>query len=227
MPLITSSTLVTQIASLIEELILNGTLKAGTRLKEADLEERFGTSRTPLREAFRYLESQGLVETFPRRGSFVKQINTEEISDICEIRVVLEALAVKLAHRRLTPEGLERLRVELDKLRETFESKDATAFINQHEKYHSVLISLAGNQHLEKELYNLRKIMRWHRFYYKYHKENFEYSLQSHELQFKLLSDPNSDDEELARVDSETTRRGCELLLEHIQKTKTAKKKSY
>ena len=104
-------------------------------------------------------------------------------------------------------------------MEEALQAQNAKDFMEKHEKYHSTLISLTGNSWLEKELYNLRKIMQWHRFYYQYHAANFEYSLKSHQEQFKLLSDPDSDDEILCRIDAETTRRGCELLLEHIKKT--------
>lgn len=105
MSLLLTNTLVPQLAGLIENMILDGTFKVGSRLKEADLEEKFGTSRTPLREALRLLESQGLIETIPRKGSFVKKIDIREISDISEIRITLETLAVKLAHQRMTSAG--------------------------------------------------------------------------------------------------------------------------
>ena len=219
MSLLLTNTLVPQLAGLIENMILDGTFKVGSRLKEADLEEKFGTSRTPLREALRLLESQGLIETIPRKGSFVKKIDIREISDISEIRITLETLAVKLAHQRMTSVGLKKLKKELEGMEEALQAQNAKDFMEKHEKYHSTLISLTGNSWLEKELYNLRKIMQWHRFYYQYHAANFEYSLKSHQEQFKLLSDPDSDDEILCRIDAETTRRGCELLLEHIKKT--------
>lgn len=219
MSLLLTNTLVPQLAGLIENMILDGTFKVGSKLKEADLEEKFGTSRTPLREALRLLESQGLIETIPRKGSFVKKIDIQEISDISEIRITLETLAVKLAHQRMTPAGLKKLKKELDGMEEALKAQNAKDFMEQHEKYHSTLISLTSNSWLEKELYNLRKIMQWHRFYYQYHAVNFEYSLKSHQEQYKLLSDPNSDEEVLCRIDAETTRRGCELLLEHIRKT--------
>lgn len=73
MSLLLTNTLVPQLAGLIEDMILDGTFKVGSKLKESDLEEKFGTSRTPLREALRLLESQGLIETIPRKGSFVKK----------------------------------------------------------------------------------------------------------------------------------------------------------
>lgn len=219
MSLLLTNTLVPQLAGLIEGMILDGTFKVGSRLKEADLEEKFGTSRTPLREALRLLESQGLIETIPRKGSFVKKIDIQEISDVSEIRIALETLAVQLAHKRMTAQGLQKLKKELTEMEAALRNKDGKSFMEHHEKYHSTLISLAGNSWLEKELYNLRKIMQWHRFYYQYHAENFEYSLKSHQQQFELLSDPKADEEVLSKIDAQTTRHGCELLLAHIKKT--------
>ena len=212
-------TLTAQVANLIEDLILDGTLKAGERLKEFDLEKRFGVSRTPLREAFRRLESQGLVETFPRRGTFVKRVSIREITEVTDIRVVLEALAVRLAHKKATPESLARLKAELDQMQIALEAKDNKAFINSHERYHIVLSEIADNTHLAKELQILRRMMRWHKFLFAFSENIFSYSLASHQLQFQMLSDPDADEHELVSIDAETTRKGCELLIEHIRKT--------
>ena len=223
---ISTRTLVEQAVDLIEELILNGEFKAGARLREQELEKRIGISRTPIREALLCLESRGMVESIPRRGCFVKTINIREISDVIEIRIALEGLAVRLAHQRVDSQGLKELKQILKKMKEAISKKDTKAFIEAHEQYHAKLISLSQNEWLERELSILRKITRWHRFYFQYSERNFKYSLASHEQQFKLLSDPVANEDDLVRVDTETTRRGCELLIEHIRKTEEAKKKA-
>ena len=215
---ISTRTLVEQAVELIENLILNGEIKAGARLREQELEKRIGISRTPIREALLCLESRGMVESFPRRGSFVKTISIREISDVVEIRIALEGLAVRLAHQRLDSEGLSELKQSLKRMKAAVSKKDTRKFIEAHEEYHAKLISLSENEWLKRELSILRKITRWHRFYFQYSERNFKYSLASHELQYKLLSDPLANEDELVRVDTETTRRGCELLIEHIRK---------
>lgn len=222
--LITSKTLVAQAVDLIENLILNGEIKTGARLREHELESMIGISRTPIREALRELVARGLVENVPRKGCFVKTFSIREISDVVEIRVALEGLAVRLAHRRGTPEGFAELGEILKSMRTALEKKNTKAFINAHENFHAKLISLSENEWLVRELHNLRKVTRWHRYYFQYNEKNFSYSLASHELQYKLLIDPLADENELVKVDTETTRRGCELLIEHIRKTEEAEK---
>ena len=114
---LSSQTLVTQAANIIKDLILTGKIKAGERLKETELEKALGISRTPLREAMALLQAEGLIVTHPRRGRFVKKIDIKEISDICEVRIALEALAVRLAHKHITPKDVLKLQMILNEVR--------------------------------------------------------------------------------------------------------------
>jgi DNA-binding GntR family transcriptional regulator len=79
----------------LREGILSGTIKAGGRLVESDLADSIGTSRTPVREALHTLEREGLVESLHRVGYVVRPISELEVSELCEIRLVLEALALR------------------------------------------------------------------------------------------------------------------------------------
>lgn len=221
-----SQTLVAKAVEIIEDMIFDGSIKAGDWLNIQEIVERSGISRTPFREALQCLEARGLIENIPRRGPFVKAINIQEISDVIEIRIALEGLAVRLAHKRLDQGGLQALKKLLVGMRSALTRKNVKRFIELHEQYHMKLISLAENDWLLRELANLRKITRWHRFYFQYHQKNFSYSLASHEQQFKMLSDPLANEDELVRVDAETTRRGCELLLDHIRKTEEIRQAS-
>lgn len=225
---LSSQTLVTQAANIIEDLILTGKLKVGEHLKEAELEKALGISRTPLREAMALLQAEGLIVTHPRRGRFVKKIDIKEITDISEVRIALEALAVRLAHKHITPKDVLKLQMILNQMEKALKEKDNSAFLQHHEEFHDYLISLSQNVWLEKQLYSLRKLMHWHRFYFQYHEKNFNYSFKSHQLQLKMISDPNCDEDELVKIDEGTTRLGCELLIQHIKSSgasaKTKKK---
>ncbi|MCI5896939.1 MAG: GntR family transcriptional regulator [Sutterella sp.] len=214
---ISSKTLVSEATRVLEEMVLSGKLKVGARLKELELEKELGISRTPLREALVILESQGLIVNYPHKGRFVKKINIREIEEVCEVRIALEGLAVRLAHKHVKQKDIEDLKKILDRMEQAMISKNSTEFIDCHEQFHATLIALSGNSWLERELYKLRKLMRWHRFYYCYHEANFSYSVQSHRLQLEMLSDPGCDEDELVRIDEHTTRRGCELLIQHIK----------
>lgn len=221
-----SQTLVERAVEIIENMIFNGSIKAGDWINVQNIVDESGISRTPFREALQHLEARGLIENIPHRGSFVKAINVQEISDVIEIRIALEGVAVRLAHKRLNKEGLQELKKLLDGMRAALTRKNVKRFISLHEQYHMTLISYAGNVWLTKELYSLRKITRWHRFYFQYHEKNFSYSLASHEQQYRMLSDPLANEDELVRIDAETTRYGCDLLLEHIRKTEAERKEA-
>ena len=87
----------------LEQMIVTGDLADGERLDEVTLAERFGCSRTPLREAFQALAASGLVQLIPRRGAFVRHPGLEEMVEMFEVMAELEALCGRLAARRVTP----------------------------------------------------------------------------------------------------------------------------
>src|SRR5210317_237540 len=92
-----SKTIREKVYEYLREGILNGTIRSGDRLVESDLADRIGTSRTPVREALHSLEREGLVESLHRVGYLVCPINELEVSELSEIRLALEALALRWA----------------------------------------------------------------------------------------------------------------------------------
>ena len=88
----------------LRQAILYGELKPGERLMEVHLAERLGVSRTPIREAIRKLELEGLVVMIPRRGAVVASITEKDLKDVLEVRRTLEILACEVACERITPE---------------------------------------------------------------------------------------------------------------------------
>ena len=91
----------------LREAILKGDLKPGERLMELQLAAKLGVSRTPIREAIRKLELEGLVLMIPRKGAEVAQITEKNMQDVLEVRKALEELSVQLACERITPEQVE------------------------------------------------------------------------------------------------------------------------
>ena len=91
----------------LRQAILRGELKPGERLMEIKLANKLGVSRTPIREAIRKLELEGLVLMIPRRGAEVAEITEKSLNDVLEVRKALEELAVQLACERMDEEGLE------------------------------------------------------------------------------------------------------------------------
>src|SRR4249920_4221434 len=95
-----------EIALLLEDDIVSGRIEAGTVLRQEQLSERFGVSRTPIREALRRLSAQGLVSFTPNRGVRVRTLSREELREAFLVRAELEGLATELAVPRMTPERL-------------------------------------------------------------------------------------------------------------------------
>ena len=91
----------------LRKAILRGELKPGERLMEIQLANKLGVSRTPIREAIRKLELEGLVLMIPRKGAEVAQITEKNMQDVLEVRKALEELSVQLACERITPEQVE------------------------------------------------------------------------------------------------------------------------
>jgi DNA-binding GntR family transcriptional regulator len=98
------------VAALIRELVITGELKPGEQLRQRDLGQRFGVSQTPVREAMRRLESEGLLTSDTHRGFTVAAPDTGRVEENFQIRAALESLGASLAARKIDPAGLDRLR---------------------------------------------------------------------------------------------------------------------
>lgn len=94
--------------------ILNGLYQPGDNLIETKLSEELGVSRTPVREAIRQLELEGLVQSIPNKGAIVKGISTQDIKDIYTIRMLIEGLAARWAAEKITGEELKELQEAID-----------------------------------------------------------------------------------------------------------------
>ena len=92
----------------LREAIVEGRLKPGQRLMEVQLAEQLGVSRTPVREAIRKLELEGLVVMLPRKGAYVANMSLKDLIDVLEIRASLEGLAASLAAERITDEDIKK-----------------------------------------------------------------------------------------------------------------------
>ena len=93
----------------LRKAILTGTLKPGERLMEVHLANKLGVSRTPVREAFRQLELEGLIQIVPNKGAYVTGITTKDVKDIYMIRSSLEGMCARLATEHITKEQMEEL----------------------------------------------------------------------------------------------------------------------
>ncbi len=192
--------LVENVSRILSEAILEGTLKEGDQLIEADLKDQFGISRSPLREAFRVLEKKGLVEIVPRKGTFVKEISRRDIEEHFPVRSVLEGLAAREAYQRITDEDLEEMTLAFENMRQAADNNDAKAYWEHHSLFHRVWINACANLLLIDLLSTLRMHTMWYRFSYKYYMEDFRKSLRIHRRILDLFRSKKSDPHEIEAV---------------------------
>lgn len=146
--------------------ILTGELKPGERLMEIHLANRLGVSRTPIREAIRMLELEGLVTMIPRRGAEVSQITEKNLRDVLEVRRALDALAVELACERITEEEKEALRDACEEFEKATKTRDAVVITQADVKLHDIIVAAAGNDRLTKLVNDMSEQMYRYRFAY-------------------------------------------------------------
>lgn len=145
------------IAEQLEELIFTGMYRDGDRLDETRLAERFGVSRTPLREAFQRLALSGLVELIPRRGAFVRQPGPVELMEMFEVMAELEATCGRLAAMRISDAALEDLRDANANCQAAVEALDSDGYYAENERFHRIIYQQSGNRFLEQETAKLHK----------------------------------------------------------------------
>lgn len=144
---------------IVEQLvaeIVSGVLSPGEHLREAELAERLGTSRNPVREALRDLVASGLIEIAPRRGAQVANIDRDDLISVLEVRALLEAHAVRLAAERRTSRHLADLDRAVADGSAAADRGDLQAANDAHHRFLDVLDQAAGNRHLVAALQILR-----------------------------------------------------------------------
>jgi DNA-binding GntR family transcriptional regulator len=141
-------TLREKILETIRDAILKGSLKPGERVSEPELADRFGISRTPIREAFRQLESEGYLVVIPRKGAVVASLSERDIEEFYAIKIILEGFAAKMAAEKLTDKDIERLETINERLAQIAKDGDVKSFFRVHNEFHELFIKAAGNDKL-------------------------------------------------------------------------------
>ena len=191
----------------LRQAILRGELKPGERLMEIRLANQLGVSRTPIREAIRMLELDGLVIMVPRKGAQVAQITEKDLNDVLEVRLGLEELAVKLACQRITESELQKLYQasrSFEQMLETTETDDLQKLAQADVAFHDAIYNATGNAKLVSMLNNLREQM--YRYRVEYLKDETIYP--------RLLKEHKDIAESLRRKDKS---RASETMREHVK----------
>ncbi len=195
--------------------ILRGDLKPGERLMEIQLANRLGVSRTPVREAIRMLELEGLVINIPRRGAQVSRITEKDLRDVLEVRLGLEELAVRLAAERITPEMLEELYAASRHFEGMVGDAGITELAEADEEFHAIIYRATGNKRLVQMINNLREQMYRYRVEYLKDELNRDSLIREHDELWESLRDGKT--EEAVRFMQQHIERQMDNIQNHIR----------
>ena len=157
---IQSQALYMQVADRLRDQIYQHELKPGDAIDEMALCERFGISRTPLREALKVLDSEGLIELIPRKGSFVRSMDIDELNELFPVMAVLEGLCAKEAVEHCAEQDLKQLNTMHEKLEAYAAEGSIDAYYEQNFVFHQAIQDLSGNKWLQRIIGDLRKVLR-------------------------------------------------------------------
>jgi DNA-binding GntR family transcriptional regulator len=133
-----------EVLGALRAAILANTIPAGSRLLEAEVAQRMGVSRAPVREAIRHLEQEGLVEFFPHRGAVVVGLPEREIDAIYELRAIIEGRATADVAGNVTDDQLRKLEALVDEMREKLQSPDIEAIAEIDLRFHGLIVEWSG-----------------------------------------------------------------------------------
>ena len=146
--LLQSSSLTSVVQQEVERRILQGELSPGAKLVEAALAAELGVSRGPVREAFRMLETAGLVRQEKNRGAFVRHIALDEAMEIYDLRAMMDEAVGRRLAQAITPEQLKHLRALVDAMEKVAKTGDAGGYHLLNLEFHDALVEYSGNRKL-------------------------------------------------------------------------------
>lgn len=133
----------------LKDGILRGRYAPGQRLIEADLTRELAVSRGPLREAFRRLTAEGLVESVPNRGAIVRRLSRQETQELFEIRTAVEVLAARLAAERIGRPGIrDRFEAAIAPIWSDRPRQAAVSYLDENRIFHQAVAEASGNEQL-------------------------------------------------------------------------------
>lgn len=212
-----TQTLRERIVNILRESIIKGTLKPGERVAESDLAEKYGISRTPIREAFRQLETEGFLKVIPRRGAEVTSLTEEDVRDFYEVKSLLESYAAKVATDRLTEKDIKRLEMLNSSMDRFARNDDIKSFFKADNEFHDIFIQKCGNDKLCNIIQNLLQQFQRFRIASFVIKGRMEVSVDQHREIIKACCDRDSNlVEQLVKRNAEYS---AKLLTQRFQKS--------
>lgn len=185
----------------LKRQILVGEIAPGTRMMEVELADVMGVSRTPVREAIRKLEKEGLVTIEPRKGAYASNISIKDMVDVLEVRQGLEGMAAAIASGRITQQQKEELLNIVDKYKAAVEAANIEEIIKYDEAFHSQIISISGNKTLMQVFSIVQELALRFRYIYYDDFNRYESMPREHQLIEEAIMSGNADKARVAAGD--------------------------
>lgn len=205
-----------QVAAGLRELITCGHLKPGEKLKEIEIAESLGVSRSPIREALRILYHEGLVDIISRRGAYVHKITLEDVKNIYQTKEMIEGFAAPLAVENMTDQDISEVEELWEKMKFLSRDKELEKYLEASSDFHNKIIECARNKKIEKIYQGIRTSITFLRSVVLNSDKRMESSLLEHQLIVDALK---ARDKDMAMKRScEHVRKGMNHLMEMIRK---------
>lgn len=211
-------TLREKIVDYLKESIIKGHLKPGERISEPELAERFGVSRTPVREALRQLESEGFLTVLPRKGATVSPITDKDVQEFYAIKSLLEGYAARLACERMTEKDIRRMEELNEQMRVFAEKEDVKHFFNCDNRFHDVFLKACGNDKLYNLVHSLVQQFERFRITALSVPGRMKNSVRQHEEIIEAFR--RGDAEKVEKLVKANAEKGAEILVQEIRKGK-------
>ncbi len=181
--------------------IISHRLKPGQAIREDELADRFGISRTPVREILRKLEQEDLVKVIPNRGVFVSELTDKDIEEVLEIRLALETAAARSAATKLTDEHRKELKEIRKQLDSAVKLKDSVLSFEADTRLHGMILQAAGNKRAHRIINNLMGQIHRIRFISGHKPGRIDTTVKEHKeiVQALLNADPDKAEDAMRR----------------------------
>ena len=188
-----SFSLTDEIADVVRERILKGEYEIGEKIKENQIASELKVSRTPIREAFKLLENEGLIDYIPNRGCFAKGFTKQDVDDIYAVREALEELAVRWAVERITPEEITALEEQVDLMEFYTKKKDKKKVLELNASFHDVIYAAARSRFLAQVLRSYKEYIEKTRKSIFYEQAYLENILSEHRAIFETMRERDTE----------------------------------
>ncbi|GAA0356985.1 GntR family transcriptional regulator [Bacillus horti] len=180
----------------IREAIVSGHFKPGDHLKERDLAKEMGISTTPIKEAFRLLSHEGLVETLPRKGTYVSEMVNTSIEETLMLKSYLEGMSARLAATKVTEEELVKLEEQIILMEQLKDKQQLERYSEENTNFHLQIRRIASNPILYQTLLNVENVDQAFRKRALQHQTEIEQGFIEHKQIFEAIKERNPEQAE-------------------------------